>query len=138
MRLSLPLSPLMPIFDVERRNGSIEIGNTPPGGSTPVYPAYDTLVLSLGPTRYYPASDALSPSSTAYDFLLAAFGPRLLFDDNLGSATVTPYDTHVVGLSPMRYYPAGDLAPATGVPAYDTLVQSLNPVRYYPASELNP
>lgn len=101
----------MPVFDVERRFGSIEIGNTPP--ATPSYPPYDTLALSLGPTVYVPGNSLDGPDFTPYDFLLSAFGPSIWVADGpiTNTGPLDSYDEVVLDLGPTRYYPGDEVNP---------------------------
>lgn len=81
-------------------------------GGGVVYPAYDTLVLSLGPTRYYPGDELLGPDNTPYDSLLLAFGPRIFVDDSFTvGADLDSYDELMLDLGPDRYVPGDEINP---------------------------
>jgi hypothetical protein len=107
------LKPLDPVFDEEKRMGGITVGNTPPGIPPPaVYPAYDTLVLSLSPSRYYPGDSTGAADLAIYNYLVFSLEPTIFVDDYLGSADpLLSYDEKTVDLGPDRYVPGDEVNP---------------------------
>lgn len=124
------LRPFEPIFNERIRRGAPPIGNSP-AYSTPVYEAYDTLTLNLGPSRYYPG-DLLGVTGTPYDWLARAMGPlRFYPGSSLGTPVLQSYDELAQALLASRFYPGSSLGTPT-ITAYDSLTQSTGPTRFVP------